>query len=1216
MKKIFTLTVFLLFLLPGLSAQDDHFSWASFMGGESADFGEGVTVDSEGNAYITGIFRGPFELFGTTIEPESVDNAMFLAKVSPDQELIWVVTAEADGVRVSGFKPFYHEGYVYLYGDFGGDATFFSADMSETTMSAANRSNFIAKYTENGMLEWVRAISSSHTSGLIPMGTAANLVVDEEGSVYYTTQFRTDVDIAGTLIEPETGGTNFYALVVKFDALGAYQWHWNTTHPGDDRGQAISINPEGNIVFAIRYSSAITIGEETIENEDGGVALIEVEADGTYVGHKNITTASNHSLGVMIFEITYGPDGKIYVAGSHRTELVWPDENITEPLSETRNAIFLARFNNQWEMEKQIVVGNEDANDYVRALRFDSEGNFYIAGDFSGTIDFGNNVVIESNNGSQDGFVASFNTDLEARWATPFGGTNREDVWGMAVSERDDIYVVGRYMGVFEGFEHTAESFGSFDIFLLRFKELDGDATLASILLNDEPLEGFDPNLRTYYYPVSAFGQIPVVSAEANSELATVEIEQAENVTGSLEERTAVITVTAENPTIITEYKVVFHLPTEAPRHEYDWSVAIHGENATFGEGIAVDDEGNAYVTGFFRGPVNILGTEIEPEGTRNNMILAKISPEKELEWVVTAEADGSTGSSGFKPVYHDGHVYLFGDFRGDATFFSADLSETNMSADNRANFVAKYTDAGMLEWVRSFSSSHAGGLVTTGSANNMIVDQDGSVYVTTQFRQDVNIAGTMVEPGTGGTNFYALLVKLDALGAYQWHWNSTLPGDDRGEAITIAPDGNIVFAARYNESLMVNDITTESDGGGIAIIEVTPDGNHVRDQHFSTAITNRTAIFGLGHDEDGSLYIGGHSRTHIQWDEHNMFTPVNEARTSAILIKLNPDWELQWARYFGNEATAENLRALQVSENGYIYVAGDFTDSIVFSEELSIESNDGSQDGFIAAFSQNGEALWAEAFGGTAREDIWGVAVSPGDEVYVVGRFMGEFEAYEDVLTSAGSFDVFVLRYGAGEPWFDVTFNVNLDPAIEFENLKDFDPEVHHIFISGTVNGEEEPGTNPEQQLLAKSSDDPLTYSRTFRLPAGQYSYKYFSDLLGDGWDGGEWQEGDDRSLTVTTDTIVEDMFAYRDQEVSAPEREEVAISLYPNPAQGVFNISSDAEINEVRIFDMLGQVVYTNRNVGTSHQIDIHGLKNGIYFVQVATREGLQTKRLQITR
>ena len=1217
MKKIFTLTVFFLFLLSGLSAQEDHFRWASFMGGESADFGEGVTTDDQGNAYITGFFRGPFELFGTTIEPESIRNAMFMAKVSPEQELIWVVTAEADGTTgASGFKPYYHEGYVYLYGDFRGDATFFSADMSETTMSATNRSNFIAKYTENGMLEWVRSVSSSHSSGLTTLGSANNLVVDEEGSVYFTTQFRTDADIAGNLVEPDTGGTNFYAMVVKFDALGAYQWHWNTTHPGDDRGQSISITPDGNVLFAIRFSSAITIGEDTIENEDGGVALIEVEPDGAYVDHKIIYTGSNHSLGFLIFDITFGPDNKIYVAASHRTEITWPDESLTEPLSDTRNAMVIAKFNTGWELEKQMVIGNEDANDYVRALRFDSKDNFYIAGDFSGTLDFGNDVVIESNAGSQDGFIASFNTDLEAIWASSFGGTNREDVWGLSVSSNDDIYVVGRYMGVFEGLDQTAESYGSFDIFLLRFAELDSDASLASIYVDDEPLAEFDPNLRTYFYPVSATSDVPVIAATANSELATVEIEQAENVSGSHEERTAVITVTAENPDITATYKVVFHQPTEAPRHEYDWIAGIHGENANFGEGIAVDDEGNTYVTGFFRGPISILGTEIEPESTRNNMILAKISPEKELVWVVTAEADGTTGASGFKPAYHNGHVYLFGDFRGDATFFSADLAETSLSSATRANFVAKYTDAGMLEWVRSFSSSHAGGLVTTGSANNLVVDQEGSVYITTQFRQDVDIAGTLVEPGTGGTNMYALLVKLDALGAYQWHWNSNLPGDDRGEAVITSPDGNIVFAVRYNESLTVNDITTESDGGGIAIIEVTPDGNHVRDQHFSTAITNRAAIFGLGYDEDRSLYIGGHSRTHIQWDAHNMFTPVNEARTSAILIKLNPDWELQWARYFGNEDNGDNLRSLQVSDKGYIYVAGDFTDSIVFGEDLIIESNDGSQDGFIAAFSQNGEALWAEAFGGTAREDIWGMAVSSDDEIYIIGRFMGEFAAYDDVLTSAGSFDVFIMRYGAAEPLFDVTFNVNLDPAIEFENLKGFDPEAHHIFITGSLIGWQEPGDDPDNQVMTKTSDDPMTYSKTFKLPAGEYAYKYFSDLIGSGWEGGEWVGGTDRSLNVSADTIVEDIFAYRDHEVSAPVVEEIALSLYPNPANSTFTIETEQDISEVRVVDMLGQVVYRASNVGKHHNIDVYNMKNGLYFVQVSTAAGLQTKRLQVTR
>jgi len=1219
MKKLLTLFLFILFVSVTAFSQPGELRWAFGFGGESPDFGEGITSDEQGNMYITGFFRGPMEILGITVETESERNAMYLAKVSPAMELLWIVTAEADGTTgASGFKPAYHNGYVYLLGDFRGEATFFSADLSETPMSSETRANFIARYTANGILEWVTRVESSHSSGIITMGSANNLVVDDEGAVYYTTQFRTDINIGGTLIEPGTGGTNFYAILIKLDALGAYQWHWNTTHVGDDRGQALSITPEGNILSAIRYSSAITIGETTTENEGGGLALIEMTPGGEVVTDYQILTDSDHSLGLLVFDMEFDHENNLYMGGSFRTPVSFPDATVIEPLSTTRNAAFVARLDDAMNVVWTQVFGVEDTNEYLRQIAINSEGQLIAAGDFSGVVELGNDVVLSSNEGSQDGFIAAFDLDGTPVWAESFGGTNREDVWGMALSPIDNIYVIGRFMGDFEANDFTQPSMGSFDVAVLRYGSPDSDATLASIHIDDEPLDDFSPGIRTYYVPVSpGVSEVPEVTAVAASGLATLDIEQATDLDGTEEERTAVITVTAEDPEVTAVYRVVFFPPGMAPEYEYNWALAVSGENANFGEGITVDDEGNAYITGFFRGPVDLMGTSIEPESDRNNMLLAKVSPGRELLWYVTAEADGSTGASGFAPAYRNGYVYLLGDFRGDAVFFSADLSETTLSSETRANFIAKYNAGnGLLEWIRPISSSHAGGLVTTGSANSLVVDEQGAVYYTTQFRLDVNIAGTHVEPLTGGTNFYALLVKLDALGAYQWHWNSTLPGDDRGEAITLTPDGNILFSVRYNEALAVDDATTESEGGGIALIELTPGGDYVGHRHILTETTNRAFVFGLAYCQNGQLYVGGHARTTMDWGDGVVFEPVNPVRTMAYIIRLDTDMSVVWGRFFGNPDQNDNLRGLQISSEGTIYAAGDFRERIDFTADLFIESYDDNQDGYLVVYSPFGEPLWAESIGGSNREDVGGLAMSAQDDIYVIGRFMDTFVAHDDEFESAGSFDIFVVKYGIFEELFEVTFEVELDPAIEFLLLEGFDPETHHIYITGSLVGWAEPGDDPENQLMEKTSDEPLVYSKTFHLPAGEYAYKYFSDLIGSGWNGGEWPGGDDRFVTVIADTIVEDIFGYRDDEVTVPEREAAGFRLYPNPASSHLNIESSAGIYEVRLINMLGQVVYTSREDSDRHQINVSGFLNGTYFVQLLTSEGIRTQRIHIAR
>ena len=102
------------------------------------------------------------------------------------------------------------------------------------------------------------------------------------------------------------------------------------------------------------------------------------------------------------------------------------------------------------------------------------------------------------------------------------------------------------------------------------------------------------------------------------------------------------------------------------------------------------------------------------------------------------------------------------------------------------------------------------------------------------------------------------------------------------------------------------------------------------------------------------------------------------------------------------------------------------------------------------------------------------------------------------------------------GPELFTVVFNVEV-------GILDFDPDVHHVIITGTMTEWAEPGTDPDL-LMEKISDDPLKYSKTFHLEAGEYQYKYFSNYFGVGWDGGEWQGDPNREIAVTGDMTIED--------------------------------------------------------------------------------------------
>lgn len=71
------------------------------------------------------------------------------------------------------------------------------------------------------------------------------------------------------------------------------------------------------------------------------------------------------------------------------------------------------------------------------------------------------------------------------------------------------------------------------------------------------------------------------------------------------------------------------------------------------------------------------------------------------------------------------------------------------------------------------------------------------------------------------------------------------------------------------------------------------------------------------------------------------------------------------------------------------------------------------------------------------------------------------------------------------------------------------------------------------------------------------------------------------------------------------------VKLDVYPNPASHVLNVTyNSSNVKSIKIFNMLGSLVYTGSFTGGQKQIDIKQLNSGKYFIQVITDENVISK------
>ncbi len=567
MKKFFTSILCALLIISAAVSQESVFRWAAHGSSPGVLFGEGVSADTEGNAYVTGYFSNTYALMGDTTEVVSERNSLYLSKVSPDEELLWTVTALADGIQgVTGFKTIYKNGYIYLMGDLRGNAVFGSMDFSELQVSGNEyRTMYIAKYTSNGIIEWVRTITTDNSIGLAMVGGTHDIKVDDAGAVYFSTTFRNSLNIAGTEVpDPTPFENNSNAVVAKLDANGAYQWHWNSVNGGTDYGQALALK-ENSLFFTARYTDSLTVADQV--SIVPGFALIEFNLQGDYQWHRFMNTESDIVTGVRCFGIEFDNEDNIYLAGSYRTDIIWDQITGLESVNSTRNDAFVIKIDGatrDWIWGK--ALGDPAENDDIKSFAFNENGNFLFSGNYKGTMVLNDDLIFSSLEGSTDGFWAVMNNNGDILDGEGFGGSGNEFFNQMAVTPDNEAYMIGRFQNDFQYLpgDTLFNSWGSFDFFLVKLGEISSNAALETLMVNDSPLSGFQPDLFSYEVDLpSSATEVPVVSATPQNAYATLEITQASSLTGNEEERTAYVAVTSEDESQTHQYTVTFRLQSD-----------------------------------------------------------------------------------------------------------------------------------------------------------------------------------------------------------------------------------------------------------------------------------------------------------------------------------------------------------------------------------------------------------------------------------------------------------------------------------------------------------------------------------------------------------------------------------------------------------------------------------------------------------------------------
>ncbi len=155
--------------------------------------------------------------------------------------------------------------------------------------------------------------------------------------------------------------------------------------------------------------------------------------------------------------------------------------------------------------------------------------------------------------------------------------------------------------------------------------------------------------------------------------------------------------------------------------------------------------------------------------------------------------------------------------------------------------------------------------------------------------------------------------------------------------------------------------------------------------------------------------------------------------------------------------------------------------------------------------------------------------------------------------------------------------------------------------FIIENEHGE----TIPDAVVTLDQTENPPGDYVFEDVEPGDYSYTVTAENY---FDASGEVEVIDQDVAVTVVMEVDDTGI---AETQTPE-----ITIFPNPVQSTLHVESNIRISQIQLLDMLGQRVMAQTVNDIHHELNVSGLKDGLYFIQVFTDRGMKTLRVQIIR
>lgn len=319
----------------------------------------------------------------------------------------------------------------------------------------------------------------------------------------------------------------------------------------------------------------------------------------------------------------------------------------------------------------------------------------------------------------------------------------------------------------------------------------------------------------------------------------------------------------------------------------------------------------------------------------------------KDASQISLAIFGGNAGS--VETVIRGMDVLADGSYVACGTTSSTDGDFSNASASTNwkipFSFVAKFSKAGTVEWVKLYGDSSA-----SVSLYDIAVLENGNIVT----------VGTYTYPsdyGTMGGND-AVIISLSSSGSETSMKFYSGTGDDFFYCVTETPDGYAVGGK-----------TTSNDGAFAGVTDISSivinfnSDNEVLWKHFFNG-TKSSSINGIDCDDDGNIFLA--CVTTATDGQFAAFEGLFGSYADTVIMKFNRYGEYQW-NYVIATSGSDEFDSIAADGKGGCLVAGNYTLVNAVSPDGTLKGihNCGDTDALAIRLNKNGDRQWYSIISG-----------------------------------------------------------------------------------------------------------------------------------------------------------------------------------------------------------------------------------------------------------